>query len=77
MARYTGEPDFYNNNMFGVASTGAANDFNTQVAENIVNYRQSISPYGKENGVDGYLLENLSAEFLEQKYKIIFTNIYD
>ncbi|MEQ3440315.1 DUF885 domain-containing protein [Pseudoalteromonas sp. BZP1] len=41
----------------------------TQVAENIVNYRQSISPYGKENGVDGYLLENLSAEFLEQKYK--------
>ena len=27
----------------------------TQVAENIVNYRQSISPYGKENGVDGYL----------------------
>ena len=35
MARYTGEPDFYNNNMFGVASTGAANDFNTQVAENI------------------------------------------
>ncbi|WP_289096892.1 DUF885 domain-containing protein [uncultured Pseudoalteromonas sp.] len=41
----------------------------TRVAENIVNYRQSISPYGKENGVDGYLLENLSAEFLEQKYK--------
>ncbi len=41
----------------------------TQVAENIVNYRQSISPYGKDNGVDGYLLENLSAEFLEQKYK--------
>ena len=41
----------------------------TQVAENIVNYRQSISPYGKENGVDGYLLENLSAEFLEQKYQ--------
>ncbi len=41
----------------------------TQVAENIVNYRQSIRPYGKENGVDGYLLENLSAEFLEQKYK--------
>ncbi|HAU03863.1 MAG TPA: DUF885 domain-containing protein [Pseudoalteromonas shioyasakiensis] len=41
----------------------------TQVAENIVNYRQSISLYGKENGVDGYLLENLSAEFLEQKYK--------
>ena len=41
----------------------------TQVAENIVNYRQSISPYDKENGVDGYLLENLSAEFLEQKYK--------
>lgn len=40
-----------------------------QVAENIVNYRQSISPYGKENGVDGYLLENLSAEFLEQKYQ--------
>ncbi|MEJ6495084.1 DUF885 domain-containing protein [Pseudoalteromonas lipolytica] len=41
----------------------------TQVAENIVNYRQSISPYGKDNGVDGYLLENLSAEFLEQKYQ--------
>jgi uncharacterized protein (DUF885 family) len=40
-----------------------------QVAEEIVNYRQSISPYGKENGVDGYLLENLSAEFLEKKYK--------
>ena len=35
MARYTGEPDVYNNNMFGVANTGAANDFNTQVAENI------------------------------------------
>ncbi|TMP61238.1 DUF885 domain-containing protein, partial [Pseudoalteromonas sp. S1649] len=41
----------------------------TQVAENIVNYRQSISPYGKDNGVDGYLLEHLSAEFIEQKYQ--------
>ena len=35
MARYTGEPDFYNNNMFGVANTSAADNFNTQVAENI------------------------------------------
>ena len=51
-----------------VTNIDANQQFN-QVAENIVNYRQSISPYGKENGVDGYLLENLSAEFLEQKYK--------
>ncbi|MFY8285715.1 DUF885 domain-containing protein [Pseudoalteromonas sp. SSMSWG5] len=51
-----------------VTKIDADQQFN-QVAEEIVNYRQSISPYGKENGVDGYLLENLSAEFLEKKYK--------
>ncbi|HCV04247.1 DUF885 domain-containing protein [Pseudoalteromonas sp. APAL1] len=51
-----------------VTKIDADQQFN-QVAEEIVNHRQSISPYGKENGVDGYLLENLSAEFLEKKYK--------
>jgi hypothetical protein len=39
MARYTGEPDFYNNNMFGVASTNVGNNFNNQVAE-AINYNK-------------------------------------
>ncbi|MGX1113506.1 uncharacterized protein (DUF885 family) [Pseudoalteromonas sp. MBR-15] len=51
-----------------VTTVDADQQFN-QVAENVVNYRESISPYGKENGVNGYLLANLSAEFLEQKYQ--------
>ena len=41
----------------------------TQVAQHIVDYRASINPYGKAEGVDGYLLENLSASFLEKKYQ--------
>jgi hypothetical protein len=34
MARYTGEPDFYNNNMFGVGNTNVGNNFNNQMAFN-------------------------------------------
>jgi uncharacterized protein (DUF885 family) len=41
----------------------------TQVAQSIVDYRESISPYSHPEGVDGYLLTNLSAEFLEKKYQ--------
>ena len=41
----------------------------TDVAQAIVDYRDSISPYSHPEGVDGYLLTNLSAEFLEQKYQ--------
>ncbi|WP_404341911.1 DUF885 domain-containing protein [Pseudoalteromonas mariniglutinosa] len=41
----------------------------SQVAQSIVDYRDSINPYANPDGVDGYLLENLSAEFLAQKYK--------
>ncbi len=41
----------------------------TAVAQSIVDYRKSISPYSNPEGVDGYLLNNLSAEFLEQKYQ--------
>lgn len=39
------------------------------VAQSIVDYRQSISPFSNPEGVDGYLLSNLSAEFLEAKYQ--------
>ena len=41
----------------------------TQVAQSIVDYRKSISTYSNPEGVDGYLLTNLSAEFLEKKYQ--------
>lgn len=40
----------------------------TKVAGNIVDYRQSISPYSNLDGVDGYLLANLSPEFLAREY---------
>ena len=40
----------------------------TAVADSIVDYRQSSSPYGNIEGVNGYLLANLSPEFLEQQY---------
>ena len=41
----------------------------TQAAENIVQHRQNVSPYSNPEGVDGYLLPNLSAEFLAQQYQ--------
>jgi uncharacterized protein (DUF885 family) len=41
----------------------------TTVAQSIVDYRQSISPYSNPQGVDGYLLSNLSAEFLDAQYQ--------
>ena len=41
----------------------------TQTAENIVQHRQNVSPYSNPEGVDGYLLPNLSAEFLAQQYQ--------
>lgn len=42
----------------------------TQVAENIVQNRQDASPYNNNpQGVDGYLLPNLTAEYLAQEYK--------
>ncbi|KTF13745.1 DUF885 domain-containing protein [Pseudoalteromonas sp. H105] len=41
----------------------------TTVAQSIVDYRQSISPYSNPQGVDGYLLSNLSAEFLDSQYQ--------
>ncbi|MGS0536975.1 DUF885 domain-containing protein [Pseudoalteromonas sp. SaAl2] len=41
----------------------------TTVAQSIIDYRKSISPYSSPEGVGGYLLNNLSAEFLEQKYQ--------
>ncbi len=42
----------------------------TQVAENIVQNRQDASPYSNNpQGVDGYLLPNLTAEYLAQEYK--------
>ncbi|KPZ55350.1 MULTISPECIES: DUF885 family protein [Pseudoalteromonas] len=40
-----------------------------QVAQSIVDYRQSVNPYTHPEGVDGYLLPNLSAEFLKQQYE--------
>jgi uncharacterized protein (DUF885 family) len=41
----------------------------TQVAQRIVDYRQSVSPYNNPQGVDGYFLPNLSAAFLAQEYR--------
>ncbi|GAA79874.1 DUF885 family protein [Pseudoalteromonas sp. BSi20495] len=41
----------------------------TQIAKSIVDYRQSINPYSNAKGVKGYLLPNLSPEFLAQEYK--------
>ncbi|MGO3299423.1 MAG: DUF885 domain-containing protein [Pseudoalteromonas sp.] len=41
----------------------------TQVTQSIVDYRQSVNPYKHKEGVDGYLLPNLSAEFLTQQYQ--------
>jgi len=50
-------------------TTPNANEQFTQVAQSIVEYRKSISPYSSSKGVDGYLLANLSPEFLAQQYK--------
>ena len=41
----------------------------TQVAQSIVDYRESINPYDSVGGVEGYLLPNLSPDFLAQEYK--------
>ena len=41
----------------------------TKVAQSIVDYRESINPYDSVGGVEGYLLPNLSPEFLAQEYK--------
>jgi uncharacterized protein (DUF885 family) len=38
----------------------------TAVAQNIVDYRERISPFSHPEGVDGYLLPNLSADYLAQ-----------
>ncbi|KTF10235.1 DUF885 domain-containing protein [Pseudoalteromonas sp. 10-33] len=40
----------------------------TAIANSIVDYRQTMSPYANTEGVNGYLLANLSPEFLEQQY---------
>ncbi|MEI8641196.1 hypothetical protein P4S68_09255 [Pseudoalteromonas sp. Hal099] len=40
-----------------------------QVAQSIVDYRKRVNPYTQPEGVDGYLLPNLSAEFLKQQYE--------
>ncbi|MBH0021819.1 DUF885 domain-containing protein [Pseudoalteromonas sp. SWXJ133] len=50
-------------------TTPNANEQFTQVAQSIVEYRESISPYSSSKGIDGYLLANLSPEFLAQQYK--------
>lgn len=41
----------------------------THVAQNIVQHRENTNPYNNAQGVDGYLLPNLSVEFLAQQYK--------
>lgn len=46
--------------------TNTNNQFTT-LAEQVVSYRESVNPYKQE--VDGYLLPNLSPEFLEQQYQ--------
>ncbi|TMO71050.1 DUF885 domain-containing protein [Pseudoalteromonas sp. S3785] len=51
-----------------LTSTNANTQFE-QVAQSIVDYRQSVNPYTHPEGVDGYLLPNLSAEFLKQQYE--------
>ena len=40
-----------------------------QVAQSIVDYRKRVNPYTQPKGVDGYLLANLSPEFLAKQYK--------
>tara|TARA_B100001063_G_scaffold151306_1_gene141192 strand:- start:1285 stop:3066 length:1782 start_codon:yes stop_codon:yes gene_type:complete len=40
----------------------------TAIANSIVDYRQTTSPYANTEGVNGYLLANLSPEFLAQQY---------
>lgn len=50
-------------------TTPNANEQFTQVAQSIVQYRESINPYSSSKGVDGYLLANLSPEFLAKQYK--------
>lgn len=50
-------------------TTPNANEQFSKVAQSIVQYRESISPYSSPQGVDGYLLANLSPEYLEQEYK--------
>lgn len=50
-------------------TTPNANEQFTQVAQSIVQYRESINPYSTSKGVDGYLLANLSPEFLAGQYK--------
>lgn len=50
-------------------TTPNADEQFTQVAQSIVQYRESINPYSSSKGVDGYLLANLSPEFLARQYK--------
>ncbi|MEI8622946.1 DUF885 domain-containing protein [Pseudoalteromonas sp. B129b] len=50
-------------------TTPNADEQFTQVAQSIVQYRESINPYSSSKGVDGYLLANLSPEFLAKQYK--------
>ncbi|MBB1307392.1 DUF885 family protein [Pseudoalteromonas sp. SR43-5] len=50
-------------------TTPNADEQFTQVAQSIVQYRESINPYSSSKGVDGYLLANLSPEFLVKQYK--------
>ncbi|KAA1150697.1 DUF885 domain-containing protein [Pseudoalteromonas sp. FUC4] len=50
-------------------TTPNANEQFTQVAQSIVQYRESINPYSSSKGGDGYLLTNLSPEFLAEQYK--------
>ena len=45
-----------------------ANEQFTLIAQNIVNYRENSNPYKNPEGVNGYLLPNLSAENLAQTY---------
>ena len=50
-------------------TTPNANEQFTQVAQSIVQYRESINPYSSSKGVEGYLLANLSPESLAAQYK--------
>ncbi|MBB1444638.1 DUF885 family protein [Pseudoalteromonas sp. SG43-3] len=50
-------------------TTPNADEQFTQVAQSIVQYGESINPYSSSKGVDGYLLANLSPEFLAKQYK--------
>lgn len=40
-----------------------------KITEQIQEYRKKIDPYQQKEGVDGYFLENLSADFLRKKYE--------